>query len=166
MPFIALDVLFILAAWRWGDWRNWRKYHATILYFLLGDVFYMALTRNHPLWQHQPWPPIPSYIGVELCCLACFASTALIYLGLFPNGVGKSIARIGCWIAVYSSIEAFYVLCGAMKHFNGWTMLDSVLFNLMMFPMLLLHYCRPLLAYVISIPIALAIAIIFQVPIR
>ncbi|NBD24939.1 CBO0543 family protein [Paenibacillus glycinis] len=166
MPFIALDVVFMLAAWRWGDWRHWQRYHATILYFLLGDVLYMVLTRNRLLWQHQPWPPISTYIGVELCCFVCFACTTLIYLGRFPKGVGKSIAWIACWVAVYSCIEVIYLFCGAIKHFNGWTMLDSVLFNMTMFPMLLLHCYRPLLTYAISIPLAVAIVIVFKVPIK
>lgn len=164
--FFAMAILFILAAWRWGDWRHWQKYHSTILYFLLGDVFYMVLTSNYPLWQHQPMPPIHSYIGVEICCLVTFASTALIYLGLFPNGVGKSMLWIGFWVVLYSLIEVIYLHFGAIKHFNGWTMLYSVLFNMMTFPMLRLHFRRPLLTYVISIPIAVAILVIFKVPIR
>ncbi|MDQ0897483.1 hypothetical protein QFZ80_001311 [Paenibacillus sp. V4I7] len=166
MPFIALAIIFILAGWRWGDWRHWQTYHSTILYYLLGDIFYMVLTSHYPLWQHQPWPPIHSYIGVEIGCFVCFASTTLIYLGLFPNGVGKSILWIGFWVVIYSLIEVIYMFCDAIKYFNGWNLFYSVLFNMIMFPLLRLHFFRPLLTYIISIPIAIAILVIFQVPIK
>lgn len=28
---LLLNALFLIAAIIWGDWRNWRKYHSTIL---------------------------------------------------------------------------------------------------------------------------------------
>ncbi|MZQ81310.1 hypothetical protein GQF01_04120 [Paenibacillus sp. 5J-6] len=166
MLFIAMAIIIILAAWRWGDWRNWQKYHATILYFLLGDIFYLLLTYQYPLWQHQPKPPIHSYIGTELCCLVAFAATTLIFLGKYPKGATKSTLWIGLWVVIYSFIEVIYLLTGAILHFNGWTMLYSVLFNIITFPLLRLHNCRPLVAYAISIPLVIALLFIFKVPIR
>jgi hypothetical protein len=29
-----------LAAWKWGDWRNWKKYQATILYMMYFSAIY------------------------------------------------------------------------------------------------------------------------------
>ena len=29
---IAVSLAALLAAWRWSDWRNWKKYYPTILY--------------------------------------------------------------------------------------------------------------------------------------
>ncbi|BFT72801.1 CBO0543 family protein [Paenibacillus sp. P36] len=166
MIFIAMAVISVLSAWRWGDWRNWQKYHATMLYFLLGDVFYVLLTKDYPLWQHQPKPPIDSTIGTEICCLVAFAATTLIFLGLYPKGIAKAALWIGLWVVIYSLIEVIYIFTGAIKHFHGWTMLYSVVFNIITFPMLRLHFSRPILTYAISILFAIGLLVIFKVPIQ
>jgi hypothetical protein len=37
---IQLDVaLFLFAAIKWGDWRKWRNYYPTILFFMVGDLY-------------------------------------------------------------------------------------------------------------------------------
>jgi len=30
--------LYLFAAWKWGDWKNWREYYPTILFFIIGDL--------------------------------------------------------------------------------------------------------------------------------
>lgn len=167
MIFIILVVAFIFATWRWGDWRNWKLYHSTILYFLYGDMLYSYLTSCHyPLWIHPPIFPIDSYSVIKILVQLCFACTPLIYLGHYPQKMWAAILWIGFWVILYSSIEGGLLLLGAIKHYNGWTLLYSMLFDIMMFPMLRLHFKRPLLAYILSIPITIALLIITKVPLR
>ena len=41
--------------WKRGDWRNWKKYYSTILFFILGDFIYLYLLSDHfPMWRYQP----------------------------------------------------------------------------------------------------------------
>ncbi|MRH45038.1 hypothetical protein GH741_20555 [Aquibacillus halophilus] len=167
MIFILLVVAFIFATWRWGDWRNWKLYHSTILYFLYNDMLYGYLTNFHyPLWIHVPVFPFDSFSVVKILAQICFACTPLIYLGCYPKERRNVILWIGFWIILYSSIEGGLLIISAVQHFNGWTLTYSVLFNMMMFPMLRLHFTRPLLAYTLSVPITITLLIINNVPVR
>ncbi len=165
MFFIVLAISFVLATWAWGDWRNWRKYHATSLFFLFGNSLYFSFTFNYPLWRHQPLPPIDSPIVVELLVMICFACTPMIYLGKWPNSVKKSLLWIALWILLYFSVESFLLFIGGIKHDNGWTLFHSLLFNIIMFPMFRLHYKRPILAYILSVPIIIVLLVWLKVPI-
>ena len=166
MVFIILATAFVISAWKWGDWKNWKLYHSTILYFVLGDMFYNYLSTDYPLWLHLPVDPIHRYLVVKLLVQLCFVCTALIYLGRYPKERWKAILWIGFWVTCYSLIEGGLILMDAMKHYNGWTFLHSVFFNCMMFPMLRLHFKRPLLAYILSVPIVIALLKMTQLPFR
>ncbi|WP_110840812.1 CBO0543 family protein [Paenibacillus flagellatus] len=164
--FIILAIAFILAAWKWGDWRTWQKYHSTILYFLFCDALYNYFTYEYPLWRHTPISWIPSYTGIELLAMICFACTPLIYLGRFPNKRWKSISWVFLWVSLYSAIEGGLYLLGAMKYDHGWTFLHSVLFNMLMFPMLRLHFKHPLFTYLLSVPITITLLHLTKVPVK
>lgn len=43
----------LLAGIKWGNWRRWRDYYPTILFFIIGDLLYSCLLYNHQLWAYQ-----------------------------------------------------------------------------------------------------------------
>jgi hypothetical protein len=45
------SAIWILAAYKWGDWRNYKKYYPTILFMISGDLVYQFLTYDYPLWE-------------------------------------------------------------------------------------------------------------------
>ena len=47
---IILVLVFVIIAWKWGDWKNWKLYYPTILFMILGDFVYIFLTYKKPLW--------------------------------------------------------------------------------------------------------------------
>jgi hypothetical protein len=60
---LALAFITLLSVWKWGDWRNWEKYHSTMMYFALGNVLYNFLCANHFLWKLKPdFLPLVCYI--------------------------------------------------------------------------------------------------------
>lgn len=157
---------WILAALRWGDWRNWHKYHATILYFILGDVLYYYITYNHRLWSLVPtWP-----LKHELVCVAgefiVFASTILIFLGRYPSGRFISTWWTLVWASIYTVNEWILLKTGTFTYEHGWTLFDSFLFTILMFIMLRLHYKRPLFTIVISVPILILLIFLNSIPIK
>lgn len=157
---------WLFAGLRWGDWRNWHKYHATILYFILGDVLYYYITYHHRLWSLTPTPPLKT----ELVCLVgeflVFASTILIYLGRYPNGHFISAWWTCLWVLIYTVNEWILFLTGTFTYDNGWTLFDSFLFNILMLILLRLHYKKPLLTLILSIPISIILIILNSIPIR
>ncbi|SDN04704.1 hypothetical protein SAMN04487897_101901 [Paenibacillus sp. yr247] len=157
---------WILAALRWGDWRNWSKYHATILYFILGDVLYYYVTCTHRLWTLVPTWPLKN----ELICVAgeliVFASTVLIFLGRYPSGHFISTWWTIVWICIYTANEWVLLHTGTFTYLHGWTLFDSFLFNILMFILLRLHSKIPLITYVLSIPIAIILISLNSIPIK
>jgi hypothetical protein len=42
-------MISVCLCYKYGDWKNWKKYHATILFFILGILVCDLLTYNKPL---------------------------------------------------------------------------------------------------------------------
>ncbi|MEH7082234.1 CBO0543 family protein [Neobacillus drentensis] len=157
---------WILAAVRWGDWRNWYIYYPTILYFILGDALYYYVTYNHQLWSLVPtWP-----LKHELACLAgefiVFACTVLIFLGRYPSGHIVSIWWTAVWVFIYTANEWILLLTGTFKYHHGWMLYHSFLFNILLFTLLRFHFKKPLFTMVLSIPITLILIHINSIPVK
>ncbi len=48
--YILINVIYTIAALKWGDWRNWKQYHPTILFYCIGDFLYNFILYNKPMW--------------------------------------------------------------------------------------------------------------------
>lgn len=157
---------WIYAAWRWGDWRNWKKYQATILYLLCLDFLYNFLTYDYPLWKFSDFFLPTHTLNSLAVTLIGFPCSMLIYLGRYPeDSMAKKIIHTLLWIILFSSVELFYVLIGLFHYYHGWNFGWSVLFNCVEFLMLRLHYKRPLLTYLISVLSVIALMVLFKIPI-
>lgn len=157
---------WIVAALRWGDWRSWSKYHATILFFLFGDVLYYYVTYTHRLWTLEPtWP-----LKHELICLVgefiVFSCTVLIYLGKYPKGPFISIWWTALWVIIYTANEWILLKTGTFTYHYGWTLFDSFLFSILMFLLLRLHFKLPLFTLILSIPISIILIYLNSIPIK
>ncbi len=159
---VMLSGILSLAAWRWGDWRHWRRYHATILYVVVCDLLYNVLAYNHRLWVYQP-----NHIGINLVAMFInYPCTMLLYLPHYPNGHRrKQLLYIAFWVVIWSVIEAIYRAIDGITYQNGWTFWYSVEFDVLMFIMSRLHLQRPLLTYILSVPIT-CVMLFTYVPLR
>ncbi|WP_430734291.1 CBO0543 family protein [Fodinisporobacter ferrooxydans] len=159
----------LIVVWRWGDWRHWEKYQSTALYFIATDLLYNFLTYNHSLWLYHPAHPVivPTHtLNNLMVTLIFFPCTVILYLSRYPAGLGKQVVYILFWIGMYLSVEAvFHFYLGIFSYHNGWNYGWSILFNFVMFPMLRLHYKKPLWAYALSVVTIVSLMLIFQIPI-
>ncbi|MEH7416075.1 hypothetical protein V7266_12400 [Neobacillus drentensis] len=157
---------WILAGLKWGDWKNFSKYYGTILYFILGDVLYYYLSYNHRLWSLAPTWPIKS----EFVCLTgefiVFTSTILIFLGRYPCSRFISLWWTALWVVIYTANEWILLKTDTIKYYHGWTILDSFLFNILLFCLLRLHYKKPSFTFVISIPISIILIYLYSIPVN
>ncbi|GMA60417.1 hypothetical protein GCM10025859_08570 [Alicyclobacillus fastidiosus] len=137
-----------------------------MLYAVGVSLLYEFLTVNYPIWVFSDfWLPshtlnslIVTLIGIPL--------SVLIFLSRFPeHSIRKQIIHVLWWVLLYAAIELFWVIIGLFHYYHGWTFWWSVLFDCIMFPMVRLHYKRPLLAFAISIPIVITFMVVFHVPI-
>jgi hypothetical protein len=165
---ITMAFFCIIAVWRMGVWRNWEKYHTTMMYFALGNLLYNFLTANHFLWRFNS-EHLANHTMVEmLYTFIVFPATALIFLSHYPEG--KSLIRKGkhylYWIFLYGGFEYIYVLTNRIEYQFGWNLGWSIFFDFTMFPMLRLFYKKPLIAYVISFFMAIFWVKFFDVPVQ
>lgn len=169
MHFI-FNFLFLLAALKWGDWRNWKLYYPTYLFFIGGDLFKNALLDDYRLWSYQETIFATNilfghYVINFLIMLVAYSSTILIYLGNFPKQRYKQILWLLFWVALYSLIEFINLkYLHLFEHHYGWSMHWSILFNLVMFTVLKIHVKKPLLAWGISIVFFIIIFQAFHIP--
>jgi hypothetical protein len=165
---VFLSFFIILVIWKWGDWRNWKKYHTVMLYFALGNLLYNFLTANHFLWRLEA-DFISNHTLTEiLYTFIVFPGTALLFIGNYPEGRGlkKVIGHFALYIGWYIGVEWIFSQTGHIQYQHGWSYWWSVAFDFLMFPMLRLFYKHPLLAYILSIPIAIFFIWWFDVPVH
>jgi hypothetical protein len=160
---IVVAIIMVIAAWKWGDNKNWKYYYPTILFYILGNFIYGYVFYNYPLWEYES-PLLRTTFSDLLIACVFFPSTILIYLPHFPKGLKKQIPYIMLWVIIYTLTERISFLLGYFSYHNGWTIWWSVLFNCVMFPLLILHHKKPLCALLIAF-ISLVLAMIyFNIP--
>ncbi|MED4229603.1 CBO0543 family protein [Neobacillus cucumis] len=131
MYIIVRMLLWILAGWRWGDWRNWKKYQSTFLFIILLDLLYNFLTYNYPLWAYDPTDIIPNHTFNNLLVMfLSYPSIVFIYLGRYPTEWVKQVAWIIFWVTLLSIVELVNYMMGLMSYHNGWNFGWSVIFHL------------------------------------
>jgi hypothetical protein len=162
----AVMLLVICLIWKTGAWRNWSKYHTTMMYFAVGNLTYNFLTANHFLWKLNP-DILPNHSLTEiLYSFITFPGSALLFLNNFPDRRSQILQRYVKWVFIYVLIEWIFMLYGRIIYQYGWSLMWSAVFDIIMFPMLLLHSKRPLIAYVLSILLAIFWIKWFDVPVN
>jgi hypothetical protein len=165
---IVYNLLYFLAAWRWGDWRNWQRYYSTILFLILCDLLHNFLAYSHALWIFQEGilpELLPNHTTITLMyMLFSYPATILIYLKYFfrTDKWSKRVFHYILWVLIYITAEFINLHFGLFSHHNGWSFLYSVLFVMMMFILFPIHYKNPLLAWVISFLIIILIVLNFD----
>lgn len=164
-------LLWVFALYIWGDWRNWKKYYPTILFFALGDFIYLYLLSDHyPMWKYQP-KGLDENIGLTnshislSIILIKYPATAMIYLYRFPekNKIFQFLYVV-VWDLIYTLNEMIDFKLNLIKYYNGWNLYWSMFFNLIMFLILKAHFKWPLLAWLFSIVFILFLWKVFDVP--
>lgn len=165
---VILLLLAVVLAWKWGDWRNWKQYYPTILYMIVGDLVYLVLSRNKPLWKYESSIFNGDFIEF-LIAFVVFPCTCFIYFELYSKVI-KTRRKVYIPLlflfgaSVYTAIEWLSFRLGAFSYHNGWNIYWSFGFNCIMFPLLLLHFQKPVLAWLLSIVLAFLMIYYFQLP--
>ncbi|OLS40636.1 CBO0543 family protein [Bacillus sp. MRMR6] len=168
---IIYVLVFLVAAIIWGDWKGWRVYYPTILFFIVGDLLKNFLLYNHWLWTYKETMFFENILRnhtiINLMVMFIgYPSTIFLYLGRFPRSKGKQAAWVAFWVFLYSILEYINLhYLHLIRHHNGWNMPWSVVFNIVMFLMLRVHYKNPLLALGLSVLWILFLLQMFPIPI-
>lgn len=161
---VAITLLTIFAAWRWGDRKNWKQYHPTMLFITAGGLLYEYLTKDYTLWVFRPDFLYNHKLTIIVYALVTMPLSVLIFLSHYPQTLKRQILYLAEWVIIYASVELVLLYFGRISYQHGWNFVHSLLFNTIMFPMLRLHHTRPLRAYQISVVIIVVLMLLFKVP--
>ncbi|KHF40261.1 CBO0543 family protein [Halalkalibacter okhensis] len=161
---LIMAIIVIIAVWWKKDYKNWEKYHTTMLYFAVINLTYNFLCSNYFLWKFDPDLLINHSITEMLYTLIVFPGTVLMFLTHYPPTFKKRILYNLLWIALYIGIEGVYLLVGKIYYQHGWSIQWSIVLVAIMFPMLRLHHKRPIFAYLLSVFITAFFMWYFEVP--
>jgi hypothetical protein len=96
--------------------------------------------------------------------LLIYPSTVILYLTWFPTKIGKQLLYILLWVGIYTMMELISFITGSFTYYHGWNIFHSILFNACMFPLLALHYRKPLAVWPISFALCFLILWWFRIP--
>lgn len=160
--------LWAVALWKWGDWKNWKEYYPTILFFIVGDFLYLyLLSDRYPMWTYSPATLdeglTHSHIVLSIMLIK-YPATILIYLSHFPKGKMKKVLYVLLWVFIYAVNELADIKFNLIKYDNGWGYGWSILFNTVMFTILGIHYKHPILAWILAGGFIVFLWNVFDVP--
>lgn len=159
---IVIAIVFICLCFKWGDWRNWKLFYPTILFFIISNLSYDILTYSKPLWLYGGSFWNHTFADYFIAFFT-FPSVIILFLSNFPKNL-KQVWYITLWVFGMSFLEYIVHIKGGIRYYNGWNLGWSILFNSIMFPLLFLNYKKPLLSWIVSIVLAFAFMFIFKVP--
>jgi len=161
---LCLVIGFLLATWRWGDWKDREKYYSTVLFIITVNLGASFITYHHILWNYNPDVLVKTQTTVELInSFVMLPSTAFIYLSKYPSH--NKLYQYGyiiLWISIYSGLEFIDHSLGGISYKNGWSWLASSIFDCALFPILRLHYLKPLWAWIITFLLTAVILVLFN----
>lgn len=159
---------WLAAAWRWGDWRNWRGYYPTVLYVIGVQLVVSILTYEYSLWYFRPALFVPNHTVADfLIAFTNFPPITLLYLSRYPSQatLPKQLLYVLAWTVGQTGIEALFLLTGMLSYHNGWHLGWSMLLWFCAFLLMRLHALQPLWAWLAVGACAVAGSLWFHIPV-
>jgi hypothetical protein len=160
-----MSAIWIYLLYRVGDWRNWKSYYPTLLFYGMGDLIYNVVFYNKRLWMFESDLLVFS-INNLFIYFVIFVPSILLYLSKIPKGFIHQIGYIVLWVGIYLVIELFTTSIGMQKNYNGWNIWWSLLHNVIVFPLIILHHKKCyVFSWIGALTFLVFIMIVFKVPI-
>jgi hypothetical protein len=161
---IIYSILWIAVAFKFAD-RKWLPYYPTLLFASLGNLLYELLCYKYHLWQMEPNGLPVVMIPVLLLTFIGMPASTWVYLSRYPfrKGISTQVLYIAFFTIVFILLEFVAVKYGSITYHHNWNLWWSLVFVVIMFIVLRIHYLRPLLALVISVVIIVSFSLIFHV---
>ncbi|SFB13224.1 MULTISPECIES: CBO0543 family protein [unclassified Bacillus (in: firmicutes)] len=164
MYLLLVVAVYIFFAKYFVDWKRWEEYYPTILYFIVCNLTYNFVFYDHTLWMYKAKSGWLNHTIIDLVfSYFIIPVIIMIYLRFFPTGRRKYIYLVA-WIAYFSVIEWLFAKKGLFVYENGWNLKWSIMFNIIMFTLLRVHFKKPILALALSFPIIVVLLIFFHPP--
>ncbi len=159
---IFLVILLLLVAFWKSDWRNWEKYYPSMLYIALAASFYELISyEEFHLWEFEKSLFLSGFKVHLVHNLIVNPLVVLLYLSNYPVK-GKRFFYSAKWIIGFWIIEWLASNLHIITYHNGWNLGWSLLFLIVMFPMIRLHHVNKTVALPLSVVISILLLMMFQ----
>ncbi|MCI1592208.1 CBO0543 family protein [Heyndrickxia oleronia] len=165
MSITVTVILLIILIWK-RYLKNWKDYHATLVYVITCNLTYIVLCRDYWLWKYHS--PFLSEKQIELFnVLVLLPLISLLYLSRYPEGVRKikKFIFLSKWVIGSMLIEGLFIYFNEIEFDHGWGFWMELPFYFVMYTFMRLHMFKPLLVYALSVITALLFLWIFHVPV-
>jgi hypothetical protein len=151
----TIGLILIVASLRWANWKEWKQYYPTMMYIVASNLLYkfFALSKYH-LWKFSSHDFFfNSYTGIFLWHVFIINTlSTFIFLSNFPDGkLTKKGFYILKWVVLFIVVEMVLLKFNHVNYYHGWNFGWTVLFDIIMFVMLRLHYKKPMWAIIFSV---------------
>ncbi|MCA1056664.1 hypothetical protein LCM10_16900 [Rossellomorea aquimaris] len=163
-------LFYTFLGWRFGNWKEFPTFYPTMLFFIIGDLLSQFLLFDYPMWKFQSSDFISQSLHLNHTIIALlkmliqYTSTVAIFIGRLPDTLPKKILWVLLWSGIYAITEGMTYAFGIMTYHHGWHFGWDLVFTVMMFTMLIIHHKNPILAWAASLPIIIALWVIFDIP--
>lgn len=163
---IMIALIWVLVTLRWGRWKEWNTYYSTILFYIAGDFIHSYISSVKPLWSFSSDSLFSGVIEHLISSLVIFPCTVILFFSFYPESKSWKLKTlyITLWVLIYSAGEFLALKLGYYVHLDGWSFVDSILFDCFLFPLLIIHQKKPQIAWLLSLAIGSFITIWFKLP--
>ncbi|MDO6654273.1 CBO0543 family protein [Anaerobacillus sp. 1_MG-2023] len=161
MNIVLIITLLFFVFWK-GDWRNWEKYYPSMLYIALAATIYETISyEEFHLWEFKKDIFFSKFNVHLLHNLVVNPLVVLLYLSNYPIHKRRFLYNVK-WITGFWFVEIIASEAQMITYYNGWNLAWSLLFIIVMFPMVHLHHRNKTIALPLSIGISILLLVIFH----
>ena len=153
---------YVFACFKWGNWRNWQVYYSTILYVIIGDLVYNFIFYNFTLWKYEKF--IGHTFTDVLIAFSVFPCVIILFFTHLPHQKLKQFLYIVVWTCINTALEYICHITGYLSYSNNWNILWSAAMYFIAFILVLMHFKRPLITWIISDVFAILTMLVFEIP--
>ncbi|MGI6120522.1 MAG: CBO0543 family protein [Desulfosporosinus sp.] len=162
---LLLACLFVLACYKWGDCKNWRLYYPTMLFLIAGDFLYLYVSSAKPLWQYTAKIFLTGTLSTLIIVLIIYPCTVLLFIPIYNKlRSWRKVVYIVIWVGLYFVLEFIGLKYNYMQHLNGWNLGYSLIFDCLIFPLLIIHQKFAPAAWLMAAIIGVSITLYFKLP--
>jgi hypothetical protein len=149
---LAIAAILLLIAILFSKWSRWKEYYPTLLFIAVCNLLYNYLVMGNHLWKFKS-AIVPHEVMDIVYTFIINPSMTIVFLSHHPAKWWRNILYWTAWTIVFTGIEYIQFVTDCINYFNGWTIWWTIVFYVTMYPMLYLHYRKPILALVLSVPL-------------
>lgn len=166
MYLLIVLIVWIILGLKLVDWNNSDRYYPTILFYMVMNLLFDFVYYNHTLFAYKSVST--KYLNHTIISIGfifiVIPIIILIFLQSLPQSYIKAAGYTILWSFLLWIIELLFYLKGLYKYENGWNVWHSSWFYILMFTLLIIHYKKPKVAWILSPVIIIIFLIVFPVP--